>query len=74
VVNVVNTQNPCGSNYGHLIEDIKEGLQKLSSTRFIHVRRNANTVAHTLAVEARTHVMGTTRWNFLPPSICVIVR
>jgi hypothetical protein len=59
VVNEVNTSNPCQSLHGHFIEDIKEGICSLEQVSFIHVSREANEAAHTLAVEARSHVTDT---------------
>jgi ribonuclease HI len=74
VVNEVNSPLPCDSMHGHLIQAIKEGLQGLNQTSFTHTKREANAVAHEPAVEARTHVMDTVRWNSIPPCICGIVR
>jgi ribonuclease HI len=74
VVNEVNSIHPCDSLYGHLIEDIKTGIQTLDVAIFSHVKREANSAAHELAVDARTHVIDTIRWTTIPPSICGIVR
>jgi ribonuclease HI len=74
VVNEVNSIHPCDSLYGHLIEDIKTGIQTLDVAIFSHVEREANGAAHELAVDARTHVTDTIRWTTIPPSICGIVR
>jgi hypothetical protein len=41
---------------------------------FIHAKREANEVAHTLVVEARSHVIDVNRWITIPPCICDIVR
>jgi hypothetical protein len=40
VVKEVNSDRPCSSYYGHLVEDVKVGLRRLNSTRFCHVRRS----------------------------------
>ena len=34
------------SKYGHFVEEIKLGLRSLESANFIHVKREANNVAH----------------------------
>lgn len=59
IVNVVNMEFHCNSMYGHLVDDIKNGLQGLDHASFTHVRRAANVAAHELAIEARTHVTDT---------------
>jgi ribonuclease HI len=41
VVNEVNSIHPCDSLYGHLIEDIKTGIQTLDVAIFSHVKREA---------------------------------
>ena len=74
IVNEVNSSNPCQSLYRHFIEDIKEGIRSLEHASFIHVKREANEAAHTLAVEARSHVIDISRWTTIPPCICGIVR
>lgn len=74
VVKEVNSEFPCDTMHGHLIEAIKDGLQGLHQIRFTHVKREANDVAHELAVGARTHVIDTIRWTSIPPCISGIVR
>jgi hypothetical protein len=66
VVKEVNSESPCDSMHGHLVEAIKEGLQGLNQTCFTHIKREANAVAHELAVGARTHVINTIRWTTIP--------
>jgi hypothetical protein len=56
VVKEVNSDKHCSSYYGHLVEDVKQGLKRLKSAKFSHVRRSANVSAHELAMVARTHV------------------
>jgi hypothetical protein len=74
VVQAINSDSPCNSKYRHIVEDIKAGMRNLSSASFNHARRTATTAAHEPAVEARTHVIDTIRWNALPPSIYGIIR
>jgi hypothetical protein len=61
IVNEVNTSNPCQSSNVHFIEEIKERIRSLEQVLFIHVSREANGAAHTLAVEARSHVTDNNR-------------
>jgi ribonuclease HI len=74
VVKEVNMSTQCNSSYGHLIESIKVGLRQIPESSFTHVRRSANTAAHTLAVMAKTHVIDVVGWNLIPPHICGIVQ
>ncbi|XP_059437060.1 uncharacterized protein LOC132170186 [Corylus avellana] len=73
VVQAVNSVSQCNSIYGHLIEDIKVGLNKMATSSFTHVTRDANGAAHALAVMARNHVTGIVKWDSIPHSICGIV-
>jgi hypothetical protein len=70
----VNSDNPCESMHGHLVEDIKTGIQGLEQATFVHVKRMVNAAAHALAVGARTHVIDMVVWTSIPPCICGIVR
>jgi hypothetical protein len=74
VLKDVNTDEQCSRHYGHLVEDVMQGLRSLTCARFCHVRRSTNATAHELASLARTHVTDVTRWNFIPPSISGIVQ
>jgi hypothetical protein len=74
VVKEVNSDKHCSSYYGHLVEDVKQGLRRLNFAKFSHVRCSANAAAHELVFLARTHVTDVIRWNFLPPSISGIVQ
>jgi ribonuclease HI len=74
VVKEVNSDKHCSSYFGHLVEDVKNGLRSLNSAKFSHVRRSANVVAHELALLASTHVTDVIRWNVLPPNISGIVH
>jgi hypothetical protein len=74
VIKSIEAEGPCLSNYGHLIECIKRELQQLENANFIHVLRDANNAAHTLAKLATTHVTMSTWLGDVPPSIGDIVR
>jgi ribonuclease HI len=72
VVNMINSDKPCNSGYGHLVEDIREVSRSLGKTRIQHVRRTANKAAHELALLGRTNVTNM-RWYSIPPCISGIV-
>jgi hypothetical protein len=74
VIKAIEAEGPCLSNYGHLIEGIKRELQQLENASFIHVLRDANNAAHSLAKLATTHVTMSTWLGDVPPSIGDIVR
>ena len=73
VVNMITSEKPCNSGYGHLVEDIRTGSRYVGEIRFQHVRRIANKAAHELALLARTHVTNM-RWIAIPPCVSGIVR
>jgi hypothetical protein len=49
VVAALKKNGPCGSSFGHLIEDTRLWLQRLPHVFIHHVCREANAVAHCLA-------------------------
>jgi hypothetical protein len=74
VVKEVNSDRHCSNYFGHLMEDVKQGLRRLKYAKFSHVRRSANVAAHELAMLAKTHVTNVIRWNVLPHNISGIVH
>jgi hypothetical protein len=70
----VNSDNPYEGMHGHMVEDIKIGIQGLEQASFVQVKRMANAATHALVVGARTHVMDMVMWTLVPPCICYIVR
>jgi ribonuclease HI len=52
IVNTINSNRPCEAIYGHFVEDVKRCMGELTSLRFIHVVRGANSATHKLAKEA----------------------
>jgi hypothetical protein len=66
VVKDVNLENLSNNMHGHIIEDIKAGIQTLNQVCFTHAKREANAITHELAVGARTHVIDTIRWTSIP--------
>jgi hypothetical protein len=73
VVQTINSESPCNTSYGHLIEDIRVRLRSLCNSQFNFVRRTANSAAHALAVEARTRVTDR-MWFSIPPCVSDIIR
>ena len=63
----------CHSLYGHFIEGVQSEIRSMGDVSFIFVQRNANTVTHTLAKLATTHVTDVTWSEEIPPVICGIV-
>jgi hypothetical protein len=74
VIKAIEEEDPCLRNYGHIIDCIRRETNSLENARFIHVKREANNVAHTLAKLATTHVTMSTWKGDVPPSIGDIVR
>lgn len=74
VVNVVNSNTLCKSNFGHFVEDTKVVLVLLRRSSFVHVNRQANTAAHVLAKEACNHATEFIWWHFTPSCIDGIIR
>jgi ribonuclease HI len=56
IVDAMNSNNPCDYSYGHFVEDIKPGLGSMENCSFVHVKREANLAAHTIAKAACNHV------------------
>ena len=74
IVKEMNKESPCTSKYEYFVEGIKTERRVLESTMFTYVRREANTVAHTLAKMANTRATDNTWLEFVPPDIYGIVR
>uniref|UniRef100_A0A2N9GCE4 RNase H type-1 domain-containing protein n=1 Tax=Fagus sylvatica TaxID=28930 RepID=A0A2N9GCE4_FAGSY len=53
IINALLQNSPCFTLYGHLITDTSIIAQNLNSFQFMHVKRDGNTVAHSLAKRAR---------------------
>jgi hypothetical protein len=53
------TKIPNTSRYGHLVEGIKSGMQSFRTVNIVHVKREANMAAHSLAQEAVIHIVNT---------------
>jgi ribonuclease HI len=74
IVNAVNSLQPNESSYGHFIEDAKRGLGLLGNSKFVHVNREANVAAHTLARAACNHATGIILWHCIPSCLDGVVR
>jgi ribonuclease HI len=73
VVNALNSPNYCESTYGHYVEGMKQGLCCLGVSKFVHVKREANMAAHTLARAACNHATGSILWHCTPSCIDGII-
>jgi hypothetical protein len=73
-VRAVNLEEPCESNYGHFVEDVKRFRSDLAISSFVHVSRGANSAAHVLAKEACNHVIDKYWWHSITSCIGDIIR
>jgi ribonuclease HI len=53
IVNALLNTTPCCTLYGHLVDDTKNVAHSFLSVQFLHVKRDGNSVAHSLAKRAR---------------------
>jgi hypothetical protein len=74
IIKAIEVEDPCLRSYGHIIDCIRGELRCFENARFIHVRREANIAAHTLAKLATTHVTLSTWRGDVPPCVGDIVR
>jgi len=73
IVKEVNSNSSSMHSSGHFIEGIKEELDTFRSYLVIHVRKEANFAAHTLAKDAATTGNDLSWLEDIPISICDIV-
>jgi hypothetical protein len=73
IVSAVKTNNQRWSKFGHIIDGIRSGLHHLRSWQIHHVKRDANSAAHTLAREAIKSVIDRVWIEEVPPCIYGIV-
>jgi hypothetical protein len=73
-VETINLEEPCESNYGHFVEDVKRFRSDLAISSFVHVSRGANSAAHVLVKEACNHVIDKYWWHSIPSCIGDIIR
>jgi len=62
------------SRNGHLVEGIQQEMSSYRSSCIVHVRREANSAAHTLIREATNHVINSVWFEDIPNSIFGIVN
>ncbi|XP_059455851.1 uncharacterized protein LOC132186051 [Corylus avellana] len=74
IITSINSKQPCTSSYGHLVDGAILGLGVLGNSRFLHVKREANSAALGLAKLALNLVTEITWVDSLPPEISGIVR
>jgi hypothetical protein len=53
IITALQQNSPCYTLYGHLIMETKTLAQNLISFQFMHVKRDGNTIAHSLTKRAR---------------------
>jgi hypothetical protein len=57
IVTAVKMEGKNWSKFGHLVDGIKEDLHHLRFWRIDHIKRDANSATHGLAIEAIKHVI-----------------
>jgi hypothetical protein len=73
VVQEVNQSSPNYTTAGHFIESIQQDLIFFRATKFVHVLRICNNVAHDLAKEAIRNKVECVWLEEIPSSIFTIV-
>ena len=73
IILAINSEQPCMSSYGHLVDGAVFGVGGLGNSRFSHVKREANCVAHGLAKLALNLVSEITWVDSLPSEISGLV-
>nr|POF20470.1 hypothetical protein CFP56_63887 [Quercus suber] len=63
-----------GSDFSHILEDIKAASSTFSHCSFHHLKRDGNRAAHTLAKEAKSSCQSKIWKGFSPPCILNILR
>ncbi len=70
IITALQQNSPCYTLYGHLIMDTNTLAQNLISFQFMHVKRDGNTVAHSLAKRARLCEPLEVWMDSVPPDLC----
>jgi hypothetical protein len=73
-VHAKNSLQPCDSCYGHFIKDAKRGLLSLGNSKFVHVKREANVAAHTLARATCDYATGSILWHCIPSCLDGVIK
>ena len=73
IITALQQTTPCYTSYGHLILDTNTLAQNLISYQFMHVKRDGNSVAHSLAKRARLCEPLKVWMEFVPPDLCNIL-
>ena len=73
IVQALSQTEPNYTLYGHIINDTKFTSQLLVSVHFLHVKREGNKVAHSLAKRARCNQPFQVWMEFVPPDIVPIL-
>lgn len=69
IIKAINSEQPCMSSYGPLVDGAVSGLGGLENSPFSHVKREANCAAHGLAKLALNFVTEITWADSLPSTI-----
>ena len=69
IISALQHHSPCNTQYGHLITDTKTIAQDFISCHFVHVKREGNRVAHSLAKRARHYEPFKVWMEAVPPDL-----
>ena len=73
IVNALLATTPCCTLYGHLINDTKNAAHSCLSVQFLHVKREGNSLAHSLAKRARFSQPLEVWMESVPPDVVSIL-
>ena len=73
IVNALLNSNPCCTLYRHLVNDTKLIARSGLSVKFLHVKRDGNIVAHSLAKRARSSLPFKVWMESIPPDLVSIL-
>jgi hypothetical protein len=60
------------SRYRHLVKGIKLGMQFFRIANLVHVKREVNTMAHSLTQDVVTHIVDTIWREEIPPESMIL--
>jgi ribonuclease HI len=73
IVTALRNTAPCCTLYGHLVNDTKNTANSFLSVQFLHVKRDGNSVAHSLAKRAKFSNPFEVWMESVPPDIVPIL-
>lgn len=74
IVQEINAKNAPMIRSGHPVKGIQQEMNSFRSRSIVHVKRDANVAAYTVAREVVNHVLDFVWLEDIPSSICGIVN